>query len=251
MSILGSIGSAIGSFGSGLINSALGIGTDWAKNELISKPNAKQAYQRERELYSTRYQMTMADMEKAGLNPILAASSGFQVGSVPSVAQAQYPQGQTYAEGLSAANQVRRTDTEIEVMRQELENKRQVIRESVARIARTRAETQVATQTEKNLVRQWLNLEADLHIKIAEYERTSAQAGLYGRQREEVNKQIEAIGFDIEKTKMVIEQLKKVTAAYNGPIGGILGYIEAITKALGLHTSLGAGATSSAVRMVK
>lgn len=49
---------------------------------------AKKARRWARDMYSKRYQMTMADMAKAGLNPILAYQQG--AGSVPSAAQASF-----------------------------------------------------------------------------------------------------------------------------------------------------------------
>ncbi len=35
-----------------------------------------------------------------------------------------------------------------------------------------------------------------------------------------------------------LKQIKQVTAAYDGPIGGILGYIKAIMSALGLNVGV-------------
>ena len=45
------------------------------------KEAAKTSYQRDLRAYSRRYQTTAKDMKSAGLNPILAATSGFNVGS--------------------------------------------------------------------------------------------------------------------------------------------------------------------------
>lgn len=42
-------------------------------------------------LYKNRYQLTMEDMRKAGLNPILAAGAGLGGGSIPSSAAASMP----------------------------------------------------------------------------------------------------------------------------------------------------------------
>lgn len=49
--------------------------------------DAKLAYQRNLDAYGSRYQMTMADMKAAGLNPMLAVSQG--VGGVPGASPAQ------------------------------------------------------------------------------------------------------------------------------------------------------------------
>jgi hypothetical protein len=83
--------------GSGVVKAATGglvdLGTQYIGNELLGKPNAKDAWERQKNAaklaydrsmgaYKSRYQNTMADMRAAGLNPILAASGGFQVGQV-------------------------------------------------------------------------------------------------------------------------------------------------------------------------
>ena len=60
-------------------------------------------------MYQTRYQKTMADMKKAGLNPILAGKlgvSGSFTGAMPTVPD----YGQSIASGFSAFNQGRQTD---------------------------------------------------------------------------------------------------------------------------------------------
>ena len=51
--------------------------TAWNRSEL----SAVNAYNRSIDAYKKRYQWTVRDMRKAGLNPILAASGGFQIGS--------------------------------------------------------------------------------------------------------------------------------------------------------------------------
>lgn len=46
-------------------------------------------YRRNKKMYQNRYQWMTRDMRKAGLNPILAASGGFNPGSSPSVSASQ------------------------------------------------------------------------------------------------------------------------------------------------------------------
>lgn len=52
--------------------------------------------------YTSRYQWTMNDMRKAGLNPILAASSGFNVGHSPTASVAQMPMASAPAASAQA-----------------------------------------------------------------------------------------------------------------------------------------------------
>lgn len=68
--------------------------------------NARTAFEREINTYGKRYQLTMKDMEKAGLNPILAASQGFNVGSGVSGQMANAPIGSvpSYSVGMAGGN---------------------------------------------------------------------------------------------------------------------------------------------------
>lgn len=97
----GAGGAAIGA-GAGLIGSA------------ISAAKAKKEAARQRSwaetMYGKRYQMTMADMRAAGLNPILAYKTG--VGSVPSGARADVPDfgkgvAQSAKAGLMASQELK------------------------------------------------------------------------------------------------------------------------------------------------
>ena len=92
----------------GLLKNVVPIIGDMASSafgDILGDDNAEKAYgqskeasalqfEREYGAYKTRYQDTMADMEKAGLNPILAASGGFNVGSGPKASTAQAFQSQ-------------------------------------------------------------------------------------------------------------------------------------------------------------
>ena len=75
-----------------------------AFNAAMSKKNRQfQAY-----MYQNRYKMSMEDMRRAGLNPVLAAGSGLGGGSSPagSTAQAATP-SQMGSRAISSAQQVK------------------------------------------------------------------------------------------------------------------------------------------------
>jgi len=82
-----------------VIPSVIGLGGSLMGN-LFNQSNARQATESAREgardsaewskeQYATRYQTTSQDMKAAGLNPILASSGGFSVGSSPTMAAPQ------------------------------------------------------------------------------------------------------------------------------------------------------------------
>ena len=92
---------ASGALGS-VVGGAVDLGGKYLQNELIGESNAKQSYERSEEAsakafqrsydaYKERYQTTMKDMHKAGLNPILASSGGFNVGNTPTSEMAKAP----------------------------------------------------------------------------------------------------------------------------------------------------------------
>jgi len=81
MSLLGSVGSAIGGGAAGLAGTAA---TAYANYKL-----QKDAQEHQKKMYRSRYQWTMEDMNKAGLNPILAYKQG--PGSAGSTPMASVP----------------------------------------------------------------------------------------------------------------------------------------------------------------
>ncbi len=93
--------------GGSVLGGLVDVGMSWLGNEIIAKPNAERAYKDSKEAsalsfersygaYKSRYQDTMKDMKAAGLNPILAASSGFKPSSAPQAATAQAFQAQPH-----------------------------------------------------------------------------------------------------------------------------------------------------------
>lgn len=65
----------------------------------------------QRKMFRERYQMTVKDMEKAGLNPMLAVSQG--AGSVPSGTGGSSIAAPDIQGAISSAQQVKRTESEV------------------------------------------------------------------------------------------------------------------------------------------
>lgn len=152
------------------------------------------SWKRQIDLYKKRYQITVRDMKAAGLNPILAAGGGFNVGSgltapVPSAGQASAyqargsagqagsgnaPRQQTFMHPLiggdisnSAANfartmqqlsQVEKTQSEIAKIGEETKFVTQQVTHEMLRQIETRARTEKITKEEQEIVHRTNNL---------------------------------------------------------------------------------------------
>lgn len=116
---LGGIGKALGAVGdvmSGGLGTALGAGLGYlsgdATNEMQKKLSREQMAFQER-MSSTAYQRAMADMRKAGLNPMLAYKQGGA--STPAGAMAKLTDPMNSAQmGTSSAAQMGKISSEIE-----------------------------------------------------------------------------------------------------------------------------------------
>lgn len=85
--------------------------------------SARQNRKFQKKMSDTSYQRQMADMEKAGLNPILAAKMGGA--STPAGAMAQMPDfGQTITQGVATGLQAQHTEANVKKIEQEVENLR-------------------------------------------------------------------------------------------------------------------------------
>lgn len=74
--------------------------TEAAKSRAFNAAEALKAFEREKDLYSNRYQIQVADLKKAGLNPALAYSLG--AGTLVSPSASSSPASTTSASGGAA-----------------------------------------------------------------------------------------------------------------------------------------------------
>lgn len=221
----------------GLSGSLLNFGGKAAEDYFIGDANSAEAYKRQKDFYKHRYQWMMKDMEDAGLNPILAAgSAGFSTSGTPSVAQSQMPisdysgSAKNFAEMSVAQEQATTEQTK------QLKNIAETYTE-IQRKYKVRAEAGLATAQEKVAFAQWQ--EAWVRIN-----KMREEVGLIQR-----NKKV--VEVELNKLKLALKELSAQSKVYGTSYGKAMKYIKALTEALGLSTHAGAGATSSAVRMIK
>ena len=100
----------MGLFG-GILGKAVDLGAGFlgkqSEDKYIGDPNSASAYRRQKDFYKSRYQWMMQDMEKAGLNPILAAgSAGFSTSGTPTVQMTAKPSADYGSDFASSAKNI-------------------------------------------------------------------------------------------------------------------------------------------------
>lgn len=191
---LGSIGGAIKGLGSGisaglggiggLASSALDFGMGMYSANRATAASAKaarQMFQLEYDAFKRRYQDTTADMKAAGLNPILAATGGFNVSGGPSAKLPQTYQAQFGQAGSSARHfaDKNKADAETTNIGEQTKLTKQNIIHEIAKIANTKGHTGKMAQETTNLLKQAKILEADLKRVIAVAKQQEVKANAY------------------------------------------------------------------------
>lgn len=243
---LGSIlSSAVGALTGGPVGSIIGgvggsLFEDW-----MSDSNAKDAWQRSKQgaqdqwnreygAYKTRYQDTTADMRKAGLNPILAATSGFNVSGGGAKATAATPYMSSGSSGniASSAQQLSKTkkteeETKTEIKRREL-IKNQAL-ESIAKKVKHKAETRKIRNEEKIAAANIFNAEKRLEqIKVE-----IAQAEQDTKLKEKLTEQAR---IQIDQMRANLQAMQNMDKIYSGPAGQLLSYLKLLSEILGIST---------------
>lgn len=262
--------------GKSAIGGALDLGFQYIGNQLIGKPNAKDAwermknaatvaYNRRMTAYKSRYQNTMEDMRAAGLNPILAASGGFQVGQVtadiPQAPMAQVPNISATNSGLNMAQMDKASQEAMKAFAevdQVIANTSKIIEEknlAIQNIANKRAEEKLTKVKEKETVQNvrllarkiwtelqnfnkitqeayYLNMQTKLtHSEIA---RTQGATSKIAWERRQIQKLV-------KKLELEMVKLQKDSNLYRGPVGQIWRGIETVLEKFGIGVILPTG----------
>ncbi len=255
--IVKGVGKAIAGIPGAVVGGLTDFGGSWLSNKYISKPNAEdafrmseaasaKAFERSYGAYKSRYQDTMADMKKAGLNPILAAGSGgFNVGSAPQMkpAQAFLPVVKDHQFSSSAKNvaETGKAIGETTKVFREAQRARSETLHNLERIGKTRAEKGLIKQQEKNALRIMYNLEKDWWIKVQQFNKITQEGYLTAAKKDVALEQQKLLSKQVQQITLALEQLKRTAGVYAGPAGKIIAYINAVMNALNLNLGVFGG----------
>lgn len=235
-------------------NTLMSLAGDSLANKLIGSREAEKASARSLhhatvmhnlglDAYKKRYQWTMEDMRRAGLNPILAAASGgFNVSGVPTMGspgafQAHSPYGTTAAGALD----IEKAKTEEKTQMEKMENVRKLRNQAQALIGQFKkdiAQAKLSEAQKENVRKEWFNIEQRFNEMTSKIAQLDAQTELYRRQADETQQKIKHIDkllaekdFQIFKLKMLNKRIQHINKVWDGD-NETLQRINEVLKAL-------------------
>jgi len=246
----------------------IGAGSSLASN-LFSRWNASTQNKRARsalgleydynaQLYRNRYQWMAEDLERAGLNPILAISSGLSTGGspsvgLPSISQAYPPTGLDFAStalSLSKAKEAEKSAALKEAQRKtELNNAKLVLNNSLLAIANTlkaRQEAKTAKAKEAEIIQKIENLKQEYLNTVEKILKTKYEAELISRKAFKtsvetskiaqmemlINRQCTVEELKRKQLTYLLSELKRVSEVYEGKAGKPIAYLKQISSLL-------------------
>lgn len=228
--------------GNSLGKTIAGVGTNLAsnylQNQFIGQPNADRAYEqsyagsaeafaRSQQAYKTRYQNTVQDMIKAGINPIMAASSGFNVGNAPQMhAPQSFKADLPTLSGTSSALDINRSAKTVEEAFK--------IRAESDLVGQQELET--VAKTDK-LIKEWKKLEAETFKLIADGNKANQEA-----------KNLKILQKKLSKE---LSKLRKIANVYDGPAGQYIAYMQEVMHKIDLALVPGLSKASKTTNIEK
>lgn len=228
--------------GSGAAN--LGIKElEW---ELLGKDISQQAYdramyssalqfQREYDVYKQRYYDTTKDMKAAGLNPILAATGGFNIGSTPHASNAAIYQGPyptSSARDLESLSNIGLTMGQTEKAKAETGLALKKADESMANAIKLRSESGLLKEQENLTFQKYWNARKEFVILSAELRKVQSQTELNDAQK----KQAQAAA-----TNMMFQaaELARTAEVYKTGYGEALKFVSETMKSMNVGFNFG------------
>ena len=223
--------------GSSMLDKAFSFWQTERANKAAKRASAVQ-FDREHKAYQSRYQDTVKDMKLAGINPIMAATGGFSVGSGPKSSTPQVyqtPPSQTdIGQSAKSFAQAKKSEKETERVGEEVKEVRQRVKESVMRVKKVRAEKNLVSQQEHESVSRMFMYEqetAKLAQQISQIKSQTQKTDQEYNNLRKMNTQIVAL---TKRITAETAKLKMIAKVYEGPLGQLLAYLQEIMRSLGI-----------------
>lgn len=221
---MGILGNVVGSL-AGPLGSALGgaVGDLFGLNQQVAAQKRDMKFQKW--MAANKYQLMSGDLERAGLNPILAVSGGMgSPGAGGSHSPGMVGAHNPISAGISSAADVKRID-KIDAEVSEISQK---IRESMARIKNIDKDTQYKeSQIDVNV--------QEVFYKVAKSAEGWAAAQYYYASASERDKQSQYLDKQIAKLAFELPRLGARAKVYEGIVGDVLAYAYEIQDSFGIR----------------
>lgn len=202
--------------------------TAWDREKNYANLN----WQRQLDLYKSRYQYTTEDMREAGLNPILAAQGGFQIGNTISPQMPNHPMvannvpqfGSTARDFAVAELSQQQTKTE----QQKIKNLKEQAKETIARTYVERAKKGLITQQERESVQKVQKMHAEI-------ERMNNEILLMKDRGENIQAETRKLAQHMRMVDLEMKKLKQQSNVYTTSYGQWMQYLKAFTEAIGIN----------------
>lgn len=196
-------------------------------------------YERDRDDWMNRYYRTTADMRRAGLNPILAATGGIQVGATPSVDLPSVPQTAPvsmpdldFGSTAKKIAEAKKAEAEAGKAKEETVLAKNRAMSELASMAKMRAETKKATTEERLSFQKIYNAEKEFEVLNKQLDQIQSQTAVNEAERSKIAQMTENLFTIGKQLKMELEKLGRTANVYSGPAGQVISYVKEIMGSL-------------------